>query len=388
MFSDSYLPILNGVSVSVDALVSELRNRGHSVHLYAPKCPNHRDSDPNTFRFRAVRTIWAPQYPLAIPPFYGTLLRFRRHTYDLIHTHTPFATGLVGLRWAESHELPIVSTYHTLYDRYAHYLRFFPLRYARFRVAKHTNFYYNSVDHVITPSEASMKWLRRHSVSTDVSVIPTGLRRPTFVNRSEVRAEMQVPQHQQILLYVGRLAREKNLPLLFETASKVFAARPDARLWLVGEGPYRERCAELARKGGIGDRVKFVGAVARDEVDRYYAAADLFVFPSITETQGLVVQEAMSHGLPAVAVVGGGAGASIQDHFNGFVVKNLPDPFADAILQILADMPMRLRMGENAQAAMRNLGIPEMADSVLGVYQILLANRADHSKSARNYALA
>jgi glycosyltransferase involved in cell wall biosynthesis len=316
------------------------------------------------------------------------LLHFRKHQYDLIHTHTPFATGLVGLRWAESHELPIVSTYHTLYDRYAHYLRFFPLRYARFRVAKHTNFYYNSVNHVITPSEASLKWLRRHSVSTPVSIVPTGLRTRTFINRSEVRAELGIPRDQQIMLYVGRLAREKNLPLLFETAAKVFSARPTARLWLVGDGPYRERLTMQARELGVGDRVKFVGAVDREEVDRFYAAADLFVFPSVTETQGLVVQEAMSHGLPAVAVTGGGASASIQDHSNGFVVKDLPDPFADAILTILSNPDLRLSMSENAQITVKELGVPQMVDSILDVYGQVLTNRTEVTPMNRNYVVA
>jgi 1,2-diacylglycerol 3-alpha-glucosyltransferase len=375
MFSDSSLPILNGVSISVDGLVSELRDRGHSVHLYVPRCPGHRDSDPNTYRFRAIRTIWAPNYPLAYPPYYRMLLRFRKHEYDLVHTHTPFGTGMVGLRWGESHELPIVSTYHTLYDRYAHYLRFFPLRYARFRIAKHTNFYYNAVNHVITPSDASLKWLRRHSVSTPVSVIPTGLRKHSFLNRSELRAEFQIPPDQQILLYVGRLANEKNLPMLFETAALVFAQRPSARLWLVGEGPFRGRLTDLARQLGIGDRVRFVGAVEREEVDRYYAAADLFVFPSITETQGLVVQEAMSHGLPSVAVGGGGASASIRDGQSGFVVKNVATSFAQAILTVLTDSGLQLSMALRAQDTVRGHGLPEMTDSVLRVYREVLEGK-------------
>jgi 1,2-diacylglycerol 3-alpha-glucosyltransferase len=387
MFSDSSLPILNGVSISVDGLVNELRDRGHSVHLYAPHCPKHQDSDPNTYRFRAIRTIWAPSYPLAIPPFYGMLLRFRRHEYDIIHTHTPFAMGLVGLRWAESGEIPIVTTYHTLYDRYAHYLRFFPLRYARFRVAKHTNFYYNSVSHVITPSEASQKWLCRHSVTTPVSIIPTGLRKHTFFDRREIRAEFQITPDQQIMLYVGRLAREKNLPLLLETAAAVFSTRPMARLWLVGEGPFRETCNQLARQLGIGDRVKFIGAVPREEVDRFYSAADLFVFPSITETQGLVVQEAMSHGLPAVAVGGGGASAPILDGVNGYVVRNFAEPFAQAIIKILSDQELRFSMSDQAQRSVRTLGLPQMADSIASVYENVLRKGGVAKDSKRQYAL-
>ena len=383
MFSDSALPILNGVSVSVDALVRELRDRGHSVHLYAPRIPGHRDEDPNTIRARAIRSPWAPQYPLAIPPFYRLLRRFRQSEYDLVHTHTPFALGLTGLRWAESHDLPIVSTYHTLYDRYAHYLATFPRRYARFRIAKHTNFYYNAVDAVVTPSEASLKWLRRHSVVSPVTVIPTGSPRRAFLDRSECRANFGLPPDQRAMLYVGRLAREKNLELLFEMASRCFAVDPSLRLWLVGDGPYRAECAAVARRLGIGDRVRFVGFVPRSEVDRYYAAADLFVFPSITETQGLVVQEAMAYGLPAVAALGGGASDGIEHGTNGLVCRNDPDEFARSVLRIFADETLHSSMSAAAARTVRGQGLDAMAEGVLDVYLDAIRTRSQEARPDR-----
>lgn len=375
MFSDSALPVLNGVSISVDALIRELRDRGHSVHLYAPRIPRHRDEDANTFRCRAITTPWAAQYPLAIPPFYRSLRRFRQHDYDLVHTHTPFSLGMVGLRWAESHDLPLVSTYHTLYDRYAHYLAAFPRRYARFRIAKHTNFYYNRADRVITPSEASYKWLRRHSVSSEITIVPTGAPRRAFLDRAECRATLGLPPDLRAMLYVGRLAHEKNLRVLFEMAARCFAVDPSLRLWLVGDGPYRSECARMARSLGIGDRVRFVGFVPRAEVDRYYAAADLFVFPSITETQGLVVQEAMSYGLPAVAVVGGGASAGIEPGENGLVVRNDPDEFARAVLRALADEGLHASMSAAAIRSVRGHGLDEMAEGVLDVYRSAIRAR-------------
>jgi 1,2-diacylglycerol 3-alpha-glucosyltransferase len=382
MFSDSALPILNGVSISVDTLVHELRNQGHSVHLYAPRCPRHKDSDPNTFRFRAIGTPWDPNYPIPFPPYYRSLHQFRKHEYDLVHTHTPFVTGLVGLRWAESHELPIVSTYHTLYDRYAHYLKWSPRRYVRFRIAKHTNFYYNRVDHVVTPSVAAYKWLRRHSVSTPISVIPTGLRGRGFHHRSEVRQELGIPPEQQVMLYVGRLAKEKNLKVLLEMASLVMRSAPAARLWLVGDGPFRTECTALARRLGIGDRVRFVGFVPRAEVDRYYAAADLFVFSSITETQGLVVQEALSHGVPAIAVTGGGACAGIIGGQNGFIVRNDALPFAEAVLRVLEDHDLHDRLGENAARSVRDLGVGRMAEQMQQVYQTVLEKKSTEGRVA------
>jgi glycosyltransferase involved in cell wall biosynthesis len=365
--------VLNGVSISIDALIQELRRQGHSVHLYAPRFPGYKDPDPNTFRFRSLETPMSKGYPVAIPPFYRMLQRFQRETYDIVHTHTPYMLGMVGFRWAESHELPIVSTYHTLYDRYAHYFRLLPRRYIRFRIAKHTNFYYNRMDHVITPTEASLKWLRRHSVTAPITVIPTGLSFGPPIDRAEARRSLGIPPEQRILLYVGRLAKEKNMGVLLEAAALAMKADPSLRLWLVGDGPYRSECVLIARQLGIGDRVRFVGFVDRSRVDQYYAAADLFIFASITETQGLVIQEAMTHGLPAVVVAGGGASAAIEEGVNGLLTKNDSEDLAFQILEVLGDDRLYVQMSEAAARSVRSHGIPQMASRVVEVYRTAIA---------------
>jgi 1,2-diacylglycerol 3-alpha-glucosyltransferase len=286
IFSDSVWPVLNGVSISIQLLVAELRNQGHYVHVFAPRFAGYQETDPNTIRFRAIETPWSKGHPIAYPPYWRKLRRFRQQEFDVIHTHTPFMLGFVGLRWAESHQIPIVSTYHTLYDRYAHYMSAFPRRYIRFRVAKHTNFYYNSVNQVITPSEISKRWLLRHGVETPITVIPTGVPKRQLIPRAEARQQLDIPPDQRILLYVGRLAKEKNLETLLGMAKQVTEAEKHARIWLVGDGPYREECLQIAARHGIGDKVRFVGSVPRAEVDKFYAAADLFTFASVTETQG------------------------------------------------------------------------------------------------------
>ena len=368
IFSDSVLPILNGVSISVDALIGELRNSGHSVHLFAPRYFGHRDADPNIYRFRAIETPWAKNYPLAFPPFYRLLRKFRRHEFDVVHTHTPFALGMVGLRWAESHEIPIVSTYHTLYDRYTHYMKWFPRRYIRFRMAKHTNFYYNNVRRVITPSETSMRWLVRHAVTTPVTVIPTGSPRGPELDRTESRRTLGIAPEAKVLLYVGRLAPEKNLPVLMKMAAKSMADDPALRLLLVGDGPYRADCMDLVRNLGIGDRVRFEGFIPRADVDRYYAASDLFVFPSITETQGLVIQEAMMYGLPAVAIAGGGASEGIEEGVNGLIVRNDASEFSSAVIRVMNNEALASRLTEGAARASRDRSVGAMADRVVQVY--------------------
>lgn len=383
IFTESALPIINGVSVSVASLVDELRHQGHSVHIFTARYPGYRDPDPNTYRFRALETPISRGYPVSYPPFYRMLLKFRRHEFDIIHTHSPFLLGMVGFRWAESHGIPIVSTYHTLYDRYAHYFTLLPKRYVRFKIAKHTNFYYNRMDHVITPSEASRKWLRRHSVDRPITVIPTGIPRGPMIDRAEIRHALGISPDVRVMLYAGRLAKEKNLLVLLEMAAFAFAQDPTLRLWLVGDGPFRSECTATARRLGIGDRVKFVGQVDRNEVDRYYAAADLFVFPSITETQGLVVQEAMMRGLPAVAVIGGGAGASIVDGENGYVVRNEPQAFAEQALEILNDDILHARLADGAVRSVQDLSVPVMAERVVAVYRQVISDQRDVAQPER-----
>jgi glycosyltransferase involved in cell wall biosynthesis len=369
IFSDSVWPVLNGVSISIDLLVSELRNQGHSVHIFAPRFAGYQETDPNTIRFRALETPWSKGHPIAYPPYWRKLRRFRRQEFDVIHTHTPFMLGFVGLRWAESHDIPIVATYHTLYDRYAHYMSAFPRRYIRFRIAKHTNFYYNSVNQVITPSEIANRWLLRHGVETPISVIPTGTPKRQLIPRAEARQALGIPPDQRILLYVGRLAQEKNLETLLGMAKIVTSQETNSRLWLVGDGPYREECLSIAAKHGIGDKVRFVGSVPRGEVDKFYAASDLFTFASVTETQGLVLNEAMQYGIPAVAVDGGGATEAIISGDNGFATKNDASSLAEQVLTILGDEKLYAHLCAGAERSSKLTTTEIMANRVLKVYE-------------------
>lgn len=377
VFSDSVLPVLNGVSVSIDSLVASLRDRGHSVTVYTSRFRGHRDHDPNIRRFLSVRSPWTGNYPLAVPPFYAWFHEFEERRFDIVHTHTPFTVGMVGLRWAQTLGLPIVSTYHTRYDKYAHYVPFFPRPYVRYKVAKHTHFYYNSVDFVVCPSHATLRWLRRHSVKTPADVVPTGIPAPRVVDREAVRRELGVGPDHFVGLYVGRIAIEKNIELVLRAAKEVAADVPDFRLWVVGEGPAREYYRTMARSLEIGDRVRFWGGVPRGDVDRFYAAADVFAFGSMTETQGLVVAEAMSHRLPTVVASGGGASAVVLDNETGYIVGNDSRAMADRIRVLAKDRELRARMGVRAAEHALGMSTAAMADRMLDVYRRVLVREPE-----------
>lgn len=381
LFSDSALPVLNGVSVSIDALMKALRQRGHSVFLFTSRYPGHRELDPNVTRFISIPFPWFRDYPLAVPPFYPWFQEFKRQNFDIVHTHTPFTVGFVGLRWAQSCEIPLVTTYHTHYDKYQHYVPFFPKPYLRYKIAKHTNFYYNSVDHVVTPSETSKKWLSRHSVHKPITVIPTGIPEAEPMDRLQVRRQFGLAENRRVLLYTGRLATEKNLGRLLQSSALVLDREPECELWLVGDGPAHEEAKSQARELGIGDRVRFWGFVPRKEVARYYAAADVFVFCSMTETQGLVVTEAMAYGLPAVVVQGGGASGSVSNGLDGFVVSNDAAEIAGKILDLLAAPALYRHMSDHALKTARSCTVSAMADRVLDVYGSVL-DRSTNLKEA------
>ncbi|MFM9874665.1 MAG: glycosyltransferase [Fimbriimonadaceae bacterium] len=368
IFSDSALPILNGVSVSIDALIDGLRERGHSVHLFTSGFPGHRDHDPNTHRFFALYTPFAKGYPLSVPPFYPLLHEFRAHKFDLIHTHTPFTVGFVGLRWAESHGIPIVSTYHTIYDKYTHYIPLFPNRFLRYKSAKHTNYYYNRVQHVITPSKFSREWLSRHRINRPVTVIPTGVPDPLIIPKQAARSLLKTSSDQIIALYCGRIAVEKNLDVLIKSVARLIPEIPELRLWVVGDGPAREQYRRLARELGIGDKVKFWGFIEREEIGRHYSASDVFMFASQTETQGLVIQEAMSYGLPCVLIEGGGADDTVINGENGIITANSEIELAEATRKIITDSHFSQRLSACALSTYREHTISRMVDRVINVY--------------------
>jgi glycosyltransferase involved in cell wall biosynthesis len=347
------------------------------VQIFTSRFPGHKDDDPNVWRFPSLRLPFFPQYPFAIPPFFPALRHFRSQKFDIVHTHTPYTIGFVGLRWAESHDIPIVSTYHTLYERYAHYVPYFPKAYVRYKTAKHTNYYYNRVAHIITPSEAAYGSLRKQSVHKPISVIPTGNPLAPRIDRDAARNSMGVRPNEKALLYVGRMAREKNIILLLDAVSDVMKRRSDVRLWMIGDGPDRVAAQKHARAIGIGDLVKCVGAIPREEVDKFYAGSDLFVFASTTETQGLVIGEAMSHGLPAVAVRGGGASDSLHNGETGLIVGSSVAQIADAVESLLENSEVLKSFREACLRHSQNWSHESACNSVLGVYESVLSKKSN-----------
>ncbi|MDW8291130.1 MAG: glycosyltransferase [Armatimonadota bacterium] len=378
LFSESYPPITNGVAVSVNTLRRELRRRGHRVTVVTAQHAQASPQEEGVIRLPSFSWLFAPDYPLPQPRPLPQLHRFfRENRVDVIHVQIPFLLGVEGMRLGQRYGVPVVAHYHTLYDRYLHYVPILPEGALRALLWWHLRRFYRRAQATIVPSRFARQYLERFGVRPrKVEVIPTGVQfHPLQVERQEARQRYALSPERPVLVYVGRLAREKNLNLLLEMLPLVRREVPDVLLWLVGGGNAEKALHTWIQRRGLTESVRLQGRVPHEQISAVYAAADLFVFPSVTETQGLVLWEAQAHGLPCVVVDEGGAPESVRDGVDGLLVPNESTAFAQAVVRLLRDSALRQQMSQNALCAPR-LNPEEMTERVLGVYQQVLGRSA------------
>jgi 1,2-diacylglycerol 3-alpha-glucosyltransferase len=378
MFTESYPPLINGVSTSVQTLIAELERAGHSVCVFTSHYPRYTDERPDVYRYPSVNAIVEPDYVLPIPFSARIKATIPKLGLDLIHSHSPFMLGMIARHVARQLRLPLVSTNHTLYTEYAHYVPLLPLAFTRRFLIRWMRDYYNSCDHVLAPSELTrQRLLQWYGVRSPVTVIPTGIPEPPYVlaRSTDTKRELGMSPEARLLLYVGRLAPEKNLEMLLHAFQIICGKTSETYLVIAGSGKSAPALQRQAQQLGIAPRVVFTGFLGRTKLDPLYKASDLFLFPSTTETQGLAVGEALAAGTPAIVVNGGGAPEAIQDGVNGFVVENEPSLMADRALRLLADEPLRRRLATNARLGAAELTPERVAGRVIRLYEALIEGR-------------
>jgi glycosyltransferase involved in cell wall biosynthesis len=314
LFTECYRPIQNGIVASLDALAHALRVNDRAYALITPAMPKYRDDDSHVVRIPSFPLPTRTAYRLTVPYLSRPL-----GDISIVHAHSPFVTGWLGARVARHARVPLVFTYHTQLEAYAHYVPF--QRDATRRVARHlTRAFANGADAVIVPTRAMESHLRALGVTSRIEIVPSGIDCARFargVRRDDLRARFGVAAHERLSLVVGRLGREKNVDLVLEAFARLDDTR--ARLAIVGEGTHRAELERACVRLGIASRVYFAGESAREDLPDIYASADAFVFTSRTETQGLVLVEALASGVPIVAIdtpatadVLGGAGTLVS----------------------------------------------------------------------------
>lgn len=372
MFTESYLPRISGVVHSVTSFVTGLRAQGHQVTIVAPQLSGYRDADPEIVRFPSVRTRQA-DFPIGIPYAPTAWRQLLRMDLDLVHTHAPFTMGVAAARLARRRGLPLVFTHHTLYDEYVHYAPG-PAWLLRSLVRAYTVRYANRCDCVIAPSRALEARLRAQGVRGRIEVLSTAALDPELIaslDPSWVRPAFNLPLARPLLVTASRLAREKSVDLVLHAFARVVRTH-DAVLLVVGGGPEEAALHRLADDLHLGARVVFAGMQSHRRTLECLAAADVFVFGSQTETQGLVVVEAMAAGTAVVAVNAGGIADAVRDGDTGVLVPPEPDPLAESVVHLLDNTPLRQRLTARAKEAASEYVVPALTRRLVEIYQSLL----------------
>lgn len=378
--SDVYFPRINGVSTSIRTFVEQMQNLGHVVHLIAPDYGISTQDEAWIKRIPARSIYFDPEDKLMK---YGEALQrlpeLRQEGYDIVHVHTPFVAHYLGLKLARELNVPCVETYHTFFEDYLHhYLPWIPKAMARGMARLISKRQCNAVDAIVAPSQPMLDVLRGYGVKACSNVIPTGLQAHSFkaADGKAFRAKYGIAVDRPMLLYVGRVAFEKNINFLLDMTKVLIEQRPDVLLVVAGEGPAEASLHKLAKNLGLENNIKFIGYLDRHKaLNACYQAADVFVFASKSETQGLVLLEAMAQGTPVVAIAELGTASILVEGQGALIAVDDTAQFAEKVYQLLLNPEERFELGRRAKAYVLAQWTAKLqAERMLNFYSQLKSN--------------
>lgn len=387
VFTDSFRPYTSGVVRSIELFTREFNQRGHDVFIFGPDYPAmHPPKEEGVFRFISVPWPTMPEFTLPIPISIHLSTTIKEIGLDIIHAHSPFLLGRLGARAARRHKLPLVFTFHTLYDQYVHY---FPIAEEASKqvVQAIGRDFCNRCNMVVAPSQLVVNYLRRIGVEAPIVNIPTGIELEEFENLDTnwLKDNYGIKPEEKALLFVGRLGQEKNVVFLLKAFQNVLQQHPEVHLVLVGKGPQENFLRQMCYQIGISNKVTFTGVLPRSSIVHCYASAYMFVFPSVTETQGLVIGEAKAAGLPTVAIKAFGPAEMVEDGEDGILTEPVMTQFSEAIIKLLDDDALYNYMKGKALQNAPLISSACSAENMLEVYQDLLDDNAYPRRKRRTY---
>jgi len=378
MFTNTYLPHIGGVSRSVFTLAEDLQALGHQIMIVAPTYPAQGDDEDrlDVLRVPAIQNFNGSDFSLRIPlPF---IIRDRLDTFqpDLIHSHHPYLLGDAALREARRLSLPLVFTHHTLYEAYTHYVPLDSKAMKRFVVSLSTA-YANLCAHVVAPSRSIGELLKSRGVRSPIAEIPTGVDIDFFGGgcRSSCRENYGLSNDNLVIGHVGRLAPEKNLDYLARAVCLFLGRHPLARFLVVGSGPSESLIREIFESAGLESQLLMVGSQTGEELRDCYSAMDLFVFSSKSETQGMVLAEAMAAGKPVIGLDAPGTREVVRDDWNGrlLAADASEEVFAQAMEVFGRDSNRANRWRQGAAETAPAFSRRQCITKMIGLYESILA---------------
>lgn len=376
MFTNNYAPHISGVATSIARLERALRRQGHTVHVFAPWVPWHRDASTWVHRLPSV-----PFPPPFLPVAFPAASHIRRTLQDLrpdvVHVHHPFLIGPTAFRVAHALQVPVVFTYHAMYEQYVHYIPLFPRRMREQFARTQPLAFANRVDAVVAPSASVAEILRGRGLRSRLEVIPTGVETELFqrtqATRATTRAGWGIHESEVVIVSFGRLAPEKRFDVLLQAFARLRTLHTTIpiRLVLGGGGPSRHALEQETRALGLSDLVVFSGEIPHEGVPSFLSGGDLFAYTSPSETQGLVTLEALAAGLPAVVTDAPGNRDIVEHDQSGFVTAPTPEAVAAGMQRLVNDAALRGTMSQAARIRAQAFSEDACAERMTGLYQSL-----------------
>ncbi len=384
MLSDVYFPRINGVSTSIETFRQTLRAHAVETTLIAPTYPNIRQDDDRILRIPSRYLPIDPEDRIMQRAQIRALLpQLRELAPQIVHVQTPFIAHYTGLELAQQLGVPCVATYHTFFEEYLyHYVPFAPRKWLRAAARRFSRTQCNALDAIVVPSSAMRDALIEYGVTQPMHVLPTGIPTQGFHggDGGYFRERYQIAPDRKVLLFVGRVAHEKNIGQLIDMTDQLRKTQPDALLVVTGEGPALASLRAQCARRGLEQHVRFLGYLDRhDELHNCYRAADLFVFASHTETQGLVLLEAMALGTPVVAIAEMGTKDILGPQRGCRIAPDDAAGFARVVDDVLRDSDLRHRLALEAQDYARTWSADAMAGRLAALYREWSGTKAEHT---------
>jgi len=374
MFTDTYIPQKNGVATAIKLYRDEMKKLGHNVYLFVPQYSiNFKRHEEDIFEFPAVKYAFEKEQRIAIPVS-NNLFKIKNLELDVIHSHSPFTMGVFSNAVSGLLKIPIVGTHHTMYEHYLHYVPQI-VRPSVDQTKKMIKRWCMKLNKVIAPTDNIRDELIEFGVPTEhVVTIPTGIDTDRFEEETvyDIRKEYNITDEHKIILFVGRLAKEKNIDFLIEVFDEYVKKDKNARFVIVGDGNERKHLEKIVEDKNLKNEVIFTGALPREKVIDVYKEADLFIFASYTETQGLVVLEAMAAGTPVVALGKMGVYDLMKDDTTGgIMIKELDkNDFLNAVDLLLNNDEKYTFYSERGKSFVRtNFSITTNVEKIIEIYK-------------------
>jgi 1,2-diacylglycerol 3-alpha-glucosyltransferase len=386
MMADMYKPHISGVTNYISLNKDYLEMHGHEVFVFTFKGreEKYHDNESNVIRSLGIPLL---DFGISINLRYSKETRDLLQTMDIAHVQHPFISGPLTVNFCRRRGIPVVFTNHTRYDLYAQaYLPAITSTISETALETYMPAFCRSVDMVIAPSAGMRDVLRRYGVDSDISVIPNGVDIKPFREHTtrRDRSPWGFSPEDILLIYVGRIGPEKNLPFLLRSFRGVADVYDNVGLMLVGEGPEREHMQEQVRQMGLEERVRFTGLIPYEELPSYLSMADAFASASVSEVHPLSVIEAMASGLPVLGIQSPGVGDTIEDGSTGFLSKQDDIAgFTARMVRLVTDHPKRQAMGRQARADSEHYSIERTSLQLLECYKEVIADTSKRKRSLR-----